>query len=167
MHIKTETNCCSRKADWQTPLPIGSKAGFLNPERRLGLSPSLLMCEKLNRYLPIRNILVPQAGQVPWVAGLPFFMVMLLAFLISFLVRHLTQYPCIGRLLFLITKDKPFPAWCQEGMRLTLGNNAWVSDSGSFTLKLFYIKIPIMNRNGAIRKYLHKGGNCSIGFCNI
>jgi hypothetical protein len=35
--------------------------------------------------LPILNTFVPQLGQTPWVAGLPFFMVMLLASLISFL----------------------------------------------------------------------------------
>jgi hypothetical protein len=43
----------------------------------------------------MRNILVPQVGQTPWVAGLPFFIVMALAFFISFLARHLTQYACI------------------------------------------------------------------------
>jgi hypothetical protein len=42
-------------------------------------------------YLPILNILVPQVGQTPWVAGLPFFMVIALAFFISFLARHFTQ----------------------------------------------------------------------------
>ncbi len=46
-------------------------------------------------YLPMRNILVPHTGQMPWVAGLPFFMVMLLALFISLLARHFTQYACI------------------------------------------------------------------------
>jgi hypothetical protein len=46
-------------------------------------------------YLPILNILVPQDGQVPCVAGLPFFMVMALGFLTSFFERHFTQYACI------------------------------------------------------------------------
>jgi len=41
--------------------------------------------------LPILNILVPQTGQTPWVAGLPFFIVIAFAFFISRLVRHLTQ----------------------------------------------------------------------------
>jgi hypothetical protein len=45
--------------------------------------------------VPILNILVPQVGQVPEVAGFPFFMVMTLAFFISFLARHFTQYPCM------------------------------------------------------------------------
>jgi hypothetical protein len=46
--------------------------------------------------LPILNIFVPQLGQTPWVAGLPFFMVMLLASFISFFALHFTQYPSIG-----------------------------------------------------------------------
>jgi hypothetical protein len=41
--------------------------------------------------LPILNIFVPQVGHTPWVAGLPFFMVMLFGFFISLLVRHFTQ----------------------------------------------------------------------------
>jgi hypothetical protein len=41
--------------------------------------------------LPILNILVPQVGQVPVVAGLLFFIVIALGAFISFLVLHLTQ----------------------------------------------------------------------------
>jgi hypothetical protein len=41
--------------------------------------------------LPILKIFVPQSGHVPCVAGRPFFMVMSLASLISFLALHLTQ----------------------------------------------------------------------------
>jgi hypothetical protein len=44
---------------------------------------------------PILNILVPHVGHVPCVAGFPFFMVMLLGFLIFFLARHFIQYACI------------------------------------------------------------------------
>jgi len=44
--------------------------------------------------LPILNILVPHEGQVPWVAGFPFFIVIALGALISFFALHLTQYPC-------------------------------------------------------------------------
>lgn len=43
-------------------------------------------------YLPILNILVPQTGQVPWVAGFLFFIVTFTAFLISLLALHFTQY---------------------------------------------------------------------------
>ena len=39
---------------------------------------------------------MPHDGHAPCVAGLPFFMVMLLGSFISFLARHLTQYACIG-----------------------------------------------------------------------
>ena len=51
----------------------------------------------VSRYFvePILNILVPHEGQVPWVADLPFFMVMLLESFISLLARHFTQYACI------------------------------------------------------------------------
>jgi hypothetical protein len=42
---------------------------------------------------------VPQAGQVPEVAGLLFFIVIALGFFISFLVRHLTQYASTLHLL--------------------------------------------------------------------
>ena len=44
------------------------------------------------RYpLPMRYILVPQTGQVPLVAGLPFFIVTALGFRISLWVRHFRQ----------------------------------------------------------------------------
>jgi len=55
-------------------------------------------------YFPILNILVPHTGHVPWVAGLRFFMVMALGFLISLLARHLTQYACIS----------PPPSWLES-----------------------------------------------------
>ena len=41
--------------------------------------------------LPILNTFVPQVGHTPWVAGLPFFIVIALGFLISFLARHFIQ----------------------------------------------------------------------------
>jgi len=41
--------------------------------------------------LPILNILVPQTGHLPSVAGLPFFMVMGAAFCISRFSRHFRQ----------------------------------------------------------------------------
>ncbi len=44
--------------------------------------------------LPILNIFVPHAGHVPWVAGLPFFMVIAFESFISFFDLHLTQYAC-------------------------------------------------------------------------
>ena len=49
---------------------------------------------KWRRYLaaPILNILVPQTGHFPSVAGLPFFIVICTASLISRLVLHFTQY---------------------------------------------------------------------------
>ncbi len=45
--------------------------------------------------LPILNIFVLHVGQVPEIAGLPFFMVTALAPLISLLLLHLTQYPIV------------------------------------------------------------------------
>jgi hypothetical protein len=62
--------------------------------------------------LPILNILVPQVGQIPEVAGRLFFITMALAAFISFLARHLTQYASILHLL-LNTNDIPFQAGCQ------------------------------------------------------
>ena len=56
---------------------------------------------------PIRNMLVPQVGQTPLLAGLQFFMVIALALFISFLERHFTQYasifflPVFGSLYFI------------------------------------------------------------------
>ncbi len=44
-----------------------------------------------NYAFPILKIFVPHVGHVPCVAGLLFFMVIALAFLISFLVRHFIQ----------------------------------------------------------------------------
>ncbi len=41
--------------------------------------------------LPMRNILVPQVGHTPWVAGRPFFMVIDWVSFISRCDRHLTQ----------------------------------------------------------------------------
>jgi hypothetical protein len=40
---------------------------------------------------PILNIFVPQTGQMPWVAGLPFFIVIFVASFISRFALHLTQ----------------------------------------------------------------------------
>ena len=64
---------------------------------RLGVSSPSGFCSAVRwqPYLPILNTLVPQVGQTPWVAGLLFFMTMLLGFLISFLARHFIQYACI------------------------------------------------------------------------
>ena len=51
------------------------------------------MSGRAQRYvcLPIRNIFVPQTGQVPCVAGFPFFIVIWLAAVISRWVRHFKQ----------------------------------------------------------------------------
>jgi hypothetical protein len=42
-------------------------------------------------YPPILNIFVPHTGQVPSVAGLPFFIVILFSFFISRFALHFTQ----------------------------------------------------------------------------
>ena len=42
---------------------------------------------------PILKIFVPQTGQVPWVAGRPFFIVICFGSLISREALHFTQYP--------------------------------------------------------------------------
>ena len=66
------------------------------------------------QLFPILNILVPQVGHTPWVAGFPFFIVMALASLISFLVRHFIQYACIGLPPFLIMTIYYSRLWCQQ-----------------------------------------------------
>ena len=43
----------------------------------------------------MQNMAVPQVGHTPFVAGLPFFMVIALASFISFLDLHFTQYASI------------------------------------------------------------------------
>ena len=48
----------------------------------------------VNYALPIRKTLVPHVGQVPDVAGLPFFRVTCCGSLISRDALHFTQYAC-------------------------------------------------------------------------
>lgn len=57
-------------------------------------------------YPPILNIEVPQFGQVPFEAFLPFFIVTSCTFVASLLVRHLTQYICITLNSPPLKKDK-------------------------------------------------------------
>ena len=45
---------------------------------------------------PIRQMVVPQSGQVPLVIGLPFFVVLSTGFCISFFALHFTQYASIA-----------------------------------------------------------------------
>ena len=53
----------------------------------------------------MRYMAVPQTGQLPFVADLPFFIVTWAGFCMSRLVRHLRQYACIGRLIpFLLVR---------------------------------------------------------------
>jgi hypothetical protein len=60
--------------------------------------------------LPILNILVPQVGHVPSVAGFPFFMVIALAPFISRFVRHFKQYASN------VAPPPPFPAGWASNM---------------------------------------------------
>ena len=46
-------------------------------------------------YFPILNIVVPQVGHDPLVAGFLFFIVVAMGFFISFFDLHFTQYACI------------------------------------------------------------------------
>jgi hypothetical protein len=56
---------------------------LLNYEKTRDRQPYLL--------LPILNILVPQVGHTPWVAGRPFFIVISLGSFISLFALHFTQ----------------------------------------------------------------------------
>jgi hypothetical protein len=53
------------------------------------------MSYTFRNHLPILNILVPQVVQMPWVAGLPFFIVTFFSSFISLFDLHLTQYASI------------------------------------------------------------------------
>jgi hypothetical protein len=55
--------------------------------------PTLLYLEQKGKegYLPIRNIFVPQTVQMPWVAGLPFFIVTFFSSFMLLFDLHLTQ----------------------------------------------------------------------------
>jgi hypothetical protein len=48
-------------------------------------------------------MVVPQSGQVPFVIGLPFFVVLSTGFCISFLVLHFTQYASMAILVASIS----------------------------------------------------------------
>jgi hypothetical protein len=50
----------------------------------------------------MRNILVPQAGHTPCVAGLPFFILTALGLFISRFLRHFTQYACMGTSFYIV-----------------------------------------------------------------
>ncbi len=52
---------------------------------------SVKQCGVGDQALPILNMRVPQVGQTPSVAGLPFFIVMGVGFFISRFSRHLRQ----------------------------------------------------------------------------
>ncbi len=68
--------------------------------------------------MPMRNILVPQTGQTPWVAGLPFFRVTGLASFISLLARHFTHYACIVVLFWLfLSQPSKYAAYLSRWVR--------------------------------------------------
>jgi hypothetical protein len=53
--------------------------------------------EEEKRHLPpILNIFVPQTLQMPWVAGLPFFIVTFFSSFMVLLALHLTQYASVA-----------------------------------------------------------------------
>jgi hypothetical protein len=60
-------------------------------KRRAGVRPANTSLLWIVDYLPILNILVPQVGQIPCVAGLPFFIVTCAGLFISLLALHFTQ----------------------------------------------------------------------------
>lgn len=50
----------------------------------------------------MRKTFVPQVGQVPWVAGRPFFSVVGCGLLISLFALHLKQYASVAKLHLLL-----------------------------------------------------------------
>jgi hypothetical protein len=73
---------------WDIAMDLGS-AGKRRARRPKPARSRLIRGER--RQPPILNIFVPHTGQEPWVAGLPFFMVIFVAFCISRFALHLTQ----------------------------------------------------------------------------
>ena len=94
-------------------------------------------------FLPILNILVPHDGHTPWVAGLPFFMVMDLALLISFLARHFTQYACIvpPSLKLFDINNKLLPRSCQVPPTLK-------QEIFRHKMTIFISKVPSLKMDG-------------------
>jgi len=122
-------NCNSAPKDYPTCLPTILQSIFkfdpmLKPSTRHKAKGWALTqphlrhyCTKLKMpakyHLPILNIFVPQEGQTPWVAGLPFFMVICFASFISFLARHFIQYASIVNLLICTNSSVPTRS-CQD-----------------------------------------------------
>ena len=75
-----------------TPRSFGSaQAESQDEPRPVNRNGPLVRAGTCYLLLPILNILVPHSGQMPWVAGLPFFIVTAFSSFIVRLVRHLTQ----------------------------------------------------------------------------
>ena len=100
MHLVFQGETESTPSPPETRMGLLEGKGELFPIRALQHnSPGLIKLELLQAnekescyLLPILNILVLQVGHTPWVAGLPFFIVIALGLFISFLALHLTQY---------------------------------------------------------------------------
>jgi hypothetical protein len=66
--------------------------------------------EKEKRHLPpILNIFVPHTVHVPWMAGLPFFIVTFFSSFIVLLALHLTQYACVAMEPYTTGGKRSFP----------------------------------------------------------
>ena len=82
-HPSDEASCRQRVGRGLERLLVGAPAPPGNPLFESG--------ERAYLLFPILNILVPQVGQTPCVAGLPFFIVMAFSSFIVRIVRHLIQ----------------------------------------------------------------------------
>jgi hypothetical protein len=73
----TGRRAAGRVAEYERP--VRASARERTPDHSIGDQP------------PILNILVPHTGQVPWVAGFPFFIVIFCSLVMSRFALHLTQ----------------------------------------------------------------------------
>ena len=82
-------------------LPLGDTRMDVAMRHREIIALSPLRTRKKQRYMryfvaPIRQIVVPQSGHVPFVMGLPFFVVLSTGFCMTFFALHFTQYASIA-----------------------------------------------------------------------
>lgn len=79
MFLDTKMKCIKKSSAEQNLCLKQKYSAMKNSERKAYLAPIL--------YIP-----VPQTGHLPFIAGLPFFIVTFSGFSTSLFARHLTQY---------------------------------------------------------------------------
>jgi hypothetical protein len=91
VHSADSTQAAARVMGRVAPSFLPAGTGRPRDSTRRAGDPARLGRSRLECQPPILNIFVPHTGQMPWVAGLPFFMVIFVASFISRFALHLTQ----------------------------------------------------------------------------